>query len=247
VKIRYAGGDIEPADVVRTLVLTGEADALIRGIILRREAARQAAELKIEATDAELQEFADHFRLARSLFSKKETLDYLGRSRMTVQDFATFCEEAVLARKLKDHLAGERAIKEHFIANRSEFELARVSKIRVADQGLAREIVIQVREEGTDFHALADRYSRDADTKHAGGSLGAVPRRFFTPDIAARIFNGTAGDLVGPFPDNGGWILIFIDELIRPELDERIRAEIKERIFREWAAPFVKDAPVIGP
>jgi hypothetical protein len=241
VKIKYSGGIIGLDEVIKFLAFTGQTDSLYRGIIARREAIKKAGELKIVAADEELQEFADHLRLTWGLFSSKDMLDFLSQNGLTVDDFADYCEAAVLTRKLKDHLADESKIREHFINNRSEFDLARLSTITVKEESLAGEIVLQVAEEGADFHALARKYSQDESTKHAGGFLGLVPRRHFRPDIAAKVFNAAAGEVVGPFPGDGSLLLIYVEELIRAELNDRIKDLIKERIFEEWASSFLKE------
>lgn len=227
---------LESDEVVKFMAFAGQSDPLFREIITRREAVKKAGELKIVATEEEMQEFADRFRLARGLSSSKDTFDFLGQNGLTEDDFIEYCETMVLTQKLKDHLANESKIREYFINNRSEFDLVRVSTITVKDEGLAGEIVLQVTEEGADFHALARKYSQDEDTKRAGGFIGLLSRRQFAPDIAAKVFNAAAGEVAGPFPGNGSWRLIYVEERIRAELNVRLKELIKERIFEEWAS-----------
>jgi len=246
VKITYGLGVIEADELIKSLSFSGQADPAFHGIIIRREAAKRAVELKIAAADEELQEFADHWRIARALFSAKDTLEHLARCGLTVDDFEDLCEQSVLMRKLKDHLAEEVRIRELFVHNRSEFDRAGVSTMTVRDKGLADEILVQVAEEGADFHALARKFSRDESTKHAGGALGLVPRRYFRPDIAAKVFHASAGDVVGPLPEDGAWLLVFVEELLKAELNDRTRDLIKERIFEEWVASFLKDALTVS-
>lgn len=246
-KIKYSRGIIGLDEVIKFLAFTGQTDSLYREIIARTEAIKKARELKIAAADEELQEFADHLRLPRGLFSRVDTLDFLSQNGLTVDDFADYCEAAVLMRKLKDHLADESKIREHFINNRPEFDLARVSTITVAEESLAGEIVLQVAEDGADFHALARKYSQDESTKHAGGFLGLVPRQHFSPETAAKVFNAAAGDVVGPFPEGGSFLLLYVEELIRAELNDRTKDLIKERIFDEWASSFLKETITVTP
>jgi parvulin-like peptidyl-prolyl isomerase len=239
-KIAYSQGVIELDKVIKFLALSGQAASLYREVIVRREATKKARELKIEASDEELQILADSLRLTWGLFSSQETLDFLSLNGLTEDDFADYCEAAVLIQKLKDHLADENKIREHFINNRSEFDLARISTMTVKEESLAGEIILQVTEEGADFHALARKYSLDESTKQAGGFLGLASRRNFKPEISAKVFNAAAGEVVGPFPDNGFIRLIYVEELIRAELNDQIRDLIKERIFDEWASSFLK-------
>jgi len=131
VNIKYSRGTVGLDEVIKFLALSGQTDPLYRGVIVRREAIRKAGELKIEATDEELQEFADNLRVTWGLFSSEEMLNFLSRNGLTEDDYGDYCEAAVLTQKLRDRLADESKIREYFIANRSEFDLARVSTITV--------------------------------------------------------------------------------------------------------------------
>jgi parvulin-like peptidyl-prolyl isomerase len=219
--------------------MSGQARNFAREAIIAREAVEKADELGLEASGDELQEFADDFRRLRDLTSAKDTLDYLAHHGLTEDDFSDFCEATILIGKLRDRLASEERVREHFIRNRSEFDLAKVSTLTVAEESLAVEIILQVTEEGGDFHALARKHSLDADTKSLGGFQGFVARRRFNPEIAAKVFNAAAGEVLGPYPENGHFRLIFVEELNRAELDDRTRGLIADRIFDEWAAPFL--------
>jgi len=247
VKIKYSRGTIGFEEVIKFLAFSGQTDAIFRDVIARKEAIKKAGELKIEATDEELQEFADHLRVTWGLFTSKEMLGFLSLNGLTEDDFAGFCEAAVLTQKLKDHLADESKIREHFINNRAEFDRARVSTMTVKEESLAGEIILQVAEEGGDFHALARKYSLDESTKHTGGFLGLVPRRHFRPDIAAKVFNAAAGEVVGPVPGDGSWLLIYVEELARAELNDHLRDLIKERIFEDWASSFLRETIAVTP
>jgi parvulin-like peptidyl-prolyl isomerase len=243
----HPGAALKAGEVVKFLALAGQSDLLFREILVRKEAVRKAGELKIAASDEELQEFADRFRLARGLSSSKDTFDFLRRNGLTEEDFADYCEATVLTRKLKDHLADERTIRDYFINNRSDLDLTRVSTITVKDEGLASEIVLQVTEEGADFHALARKFSREEGTKDAGGFIGSVSRRHFSPEISAKVFNAARGEVVGPFPEEGIWRLYFVEERVRTELNDRTRELIKQRIFEDWASSSLKGQIAVAP
>ena len=238
-KIIYPKGDIPFEDLLKIRILSGGDFDLAREAIVAREAVEKADELGFEASDEETQAFADEFRRLRDLYSAKETLDFLSARGLSEDDFSEFCETTILLDKLREHLASEDRVREYFIRNRSDFDLAKVSVLSVQDEGLAGEILLQVTDEGADFHALARKHSLDADTKSLGGFLGFVARRRFGPEISAKVFNAAAGDVLGPFPAGGVFRLIFVEEIVRAELDDRVREQIADRIFDEWAAPFL--------
>jgi peptidylprolyl isomerase len=238
-KIVYAKGDIPFEDFLKNRILSGQDFGLARQAIIAREAVAKADELGLEASEEEMQEFADEFRRLRELYSAQETFDFLSRRGLTEDDFSEFCETTILLEKLKDHLASEDRVREYFIRNRSDFDLAKVSLLAVKEESLAGEIILQVTEEGGDFHALARKHSLDAATKSVGGFLGFVSRRRFGPEIVAKVFNASPGDVLGPYPEDGVFRLIYVEELVRAELDDRIREQIADKIFDEWAAPFL--------
>jgi peptidylprolyl isomerase len=238
-KIAYARGEIPLEEAVKSLILSGQAGGFAREPIIAAEAVRKADELGLETSDEEMQEFSDEFRRLRDLYSAKDTLDFLSLHGLTEDDFSDFCEATILVGKIKEHLASEDRVREYFIRNRSDFDLAKISIMTVKEESLAGEIILQVAEEGRDFHALARKHSLDANTKSLGGFQGFVPRRRFNPEIAAKVFNAAAGEVLGPYPENGLLRLIYVEELIRAELDDRTRELIAERIFDEWAAPFL--------
>jgi parvulin-like peptidyl-prolyl isomerase len=240
-KITYANDTITPEDVVRFLSLTGQSQSIYNQIIIHKEVVKKAKELGIVISDEQLQRFADNFRSLKGLYSAQEMIDYLERSGLDEDDFEAFCEASLLTADLKEHMAEEKKVEEYFINNRSEFDFARISVIIVGKEGLANEIAMQVTEDGEDFHALARRHSLDEATKYSGGYVGVVSRKMLSPEIAAKVFNADAGDLVGPFQKDEHQELIWVEEVIKPELTDQIKEGIKERIFAQWVSRFFEE------
>lgn len=240
-KIVYSHDTITPEEVVRFLTLTGQSDAIFSEIIKHREVMKRAKELKIEVTEEQLQQFADNFRTLRGLYSAEEMVHFLQNAALTDDDFEAFCESSLLSAALKEHLADEKKIEEQFVNNRSDFDLARISIIVVNDENLANEIILQVTEDGEDFHGLARRYSLDEATRYCGGYAGIISRRMFPPEVNSKIFSASADDLLGPFQKDSLFQLILIEEVIRAGLDEKVKEAIKEKIFREWVYSVLKE------
>jgi parvulin-like peptidyl-prolyl isomerase len=241
VKIVYRGGEITPDEVVRFLALTGRADSIITDMIMHREAVKKARTLGADVTDQELQEFADSFRAVRSLYSAGEMIRFLESAGLGEDDFEAFCESSLFCTLLKEKLADEKAIEAYFVNNRSQFDLVRASVIMVGDENLAREIAIQVREEGADFHALARRHSLDVATKYAGGYSGLLTRTMFPTEVSSKVFSAGPGELLGPYRHDGMFQLILVEEMLRASLSEHVKASIKECIFREWLGTLLRE------
>lgn len=240
-KIVYSHDIITPEEVVRILMLTGQSEAIFSEIVKNKEVMKKAGKLKIEVSDEQLQQFADNFRTLRGLRSAEEMLNFLKNAGLSEEDFETFCESSLLAAALKEHLADEKKIEEYFVNNRSDFDCARISMIIVKDENMANEIIIQVTEEGEDFHSLARKHSLDEATKHSGGYVGRISRQMFPPEVSAKVFSASADDLLGPFQTDVLFQLILIEEVIRARVDDNVKEAIKERIFREWISQFLKE------
>lgn len=235
-KITYSEDMFTPVDVVRFLSLTGRSREIYKQMIIHKEVVKKANELGMTVSDERLQQFADHFRSVRGLYSAQEMFDFLENSGLTEDDFEAFCEASLLMTDLKNQMAGEKKVEEYFINNRSEFDFARISMIIVEEEGLANEIAMQVTEEGEDFHVLARRYSIDGATKFAGGYVGVVFRNSLSPVVSSKVFNADAGDLLGPFQQDNHQQLIWVEDIVKPELTENIKEMIEERIFTQWVA-----------
>ena len=223
-RIVYSNDTITPEEVISFLTLTGQSDAIFSEIIKNKEVIKKANELKIEVSDDQLQQFADKFRALRGLHSAEDMINFLKNTGLKEDDFETFCESSFLAASLKEHLA----------------DCARISIIVVNDENLAKEIIIQVTEDGEDFHDLARKHSLDEATKYSGGFVGMISRRVFTPEVSTKVFSASTDDLLGPFEKDGLFQLILIEEVIRAKLEGGIKEAITERIFREWLFPFLK-------
>jgi parvulin-like peptidyl-prolyl isomerase len=195
----------------------------------------------MSASDEQLQEFADQYRTIRGLYTSDEMLNFLNINGLTEDDFEAFCEATILLIDLKNHLATEKKIEEYFINYRSEFDLARISILWVKGKTLADELIIQVNEEGEDFHQLARKHSVDEATRYLGGYVGNVSRGMLSPEISAKVFNAKGGDILGPFQRENLFQLILVEEVMRAELNDDVKEAIKERILGEWVSQFLRD------
>ena len=97
----------------------------------------------------------------------------------------------------------------------------RARQIVTADQASAEAVRKQIAS-GASFDGLAANRSIDAETRSSGGDLG-----YFTPDVMPPAYgqvlaNAKAGQLIGPFKSDAGWVLLKIEDRRRqapPTLD----------------------------
>ncbi len=239
-EIKYSHGVITPEEMIKFLSFTKQLKYVNNEIIKNKEVKKRAKELKISVSVEELQQCADSYRVNHGLFNAEQTYDFLKRAGLTEEDMESFCETSLLTAKLMDHLADEKKIEEYFVNNHSDFDLARIHIIIVKDKGLADEILIQIEDEGKDFYAGAREFSTDETTKYGGGYVGLVTRNRLEPEVAAKVFNASAGDVLGPFEKAGSYELIMVEEVIRAELNSIVKENIKRLLFEDWISQFTK-------
>src|SRR5262249_21770293 len=145
----------------------------------------------------------------------------------------TVLEHQIITAKLRDVLTEDR-VDQTFAENRLAYDAVVISRILLNDEGIARELRAQVFEEGADFHALAREYSKDEQTRLAGGYAGSMSRSEMEAALEASLFAGQPGKIVGPLKCDEGWELIKVEAIRRAELDDEMREAIKNQLFEEW-------------
>ena len=246
-KISYGKDVVTPEEVMKFLVLAGQTQSVMVEVIKNKELMKKAEELKIEISEDQLQKYADHFRTVQGLFSYEDTLRFLNQYGLTEDDFEEFCEHMLLTSAVKDHLAGEKKIQEYFFHNQREFDKARISILHVNDESLAKELIVEVVDDGEDFHKLARIHSVDEGTKYAGGYAGEIQRKQLPQDIAAKVFSAKAGDIVGPLKSENHFELVLVEDLVKAELTEEMKEILKERIVEEWTSQLLAEGIRIIP
>lgn len=240
-KISFPEVSFSSDDVVKFLALSGRSVAVFGEILKMRLVLRKVGELGLQASDEELQNFADLFREMRGFYSAEETVAFLENHGLTEDDLEQFCEAAVLTDKVKDHLCTGEKRQEYFVNHRASLDTARISVIVVEEENLAHEIRMQIEEDEADFHALARKYSIDDRTKYAGGFAGFVGRDALEPEISSRVFNAADGEVLGPLATGGCFRLILVETVMKAEMNEALSGLIRERLFADWIARGLKE------
>lgn len=100
----------------------------------------------------------------------------------------------------------------------------------VSTEGLAREILAQVREEGREFAELAAARSTDS----AAGDIGEVFRGQLNAAIAETIFAAQPGDVVGPFHTPQGYELYEVGVQLAGEWDGATSTIVRGELYAAW-------------
>jgi peptidylprolyl isomerase len=239
------GEEISLADALRYLKLdfsTGVrrpqewAAHVVERVVLEQA----AAEMELESSDEEIQGLMREFRQERKLYSVVETERFLAAYACSLDDFAEAMEMLWTERALRHRYAEEPAERQ-FRQHIAEYDSAVLSELVVADEGVARELALQLREEGADFAGLVRRHST-ADSRLQAGFIGETRRGALRAREAGAIFAADPDEIVGPFPHGREFRLLRVHEVRRAVFTDAIREEIVEQLWREWLGRRVRAA-----
>jgi parvulin-like peptidyl-prolyl isomerase len=237
------GEDLSLREFLQTLKLDGQLGALMSKAIVDRLIRDLARREGIAVTDEELQKAADQLRARAGLYKADDTGIWLARNRLSVEDLQTLAERAVVQRKLREKVT-QGKVEPYFDANRSRYDRARAAHLVVDNEGLASELLCQIRDEGRDFAELARKHSLHEDSRQAGGRLGLVQRKNLNPAVAAAIFDAGPGSVVGPVKTDVGYHLILVQEVLPAHLDDRTADAVRDELFQAWLQAELQQANV---
>lgn len=206
---------------------------------------RSEAELRGIRVSAEmLQKAADGVRRSERLFSAEATQEWLSRHGLNVLDFEDELESRLLKslvfQTLTDHA------QEHFNRSSLLHDRIMIRMIVVEREGLADEIRTQILDENQDFSALATEYSVHASA-NAGGQVNEMSRGDLKQLIGAHAYNAGTGDLIGPLPVNGGWILLTIVSVKPAVFDVEMERVIRQDLFEQWLSARIPESKISFP
>jgi parvulin-like peptidyl-prolyl isomerase len=181
----------------------------------------------------ELQVAADEFRNKMGLTRAADTIKWLEKYGMSVDDFENAIDEQVLNRKLAEYLFADK-VEPFFYQNQLDFSGAYLSEIVVSDRDLANEIFLAICEDEVSFADAARQYNNNIERGRKGGYLGFVKRRDMLPEIAGAVFASKTGEILPPIPTKQGFHTIAIEELSPPVLTSQLRSDILQNMYAEW-------------
>jgi len=205
----------------KTLLLESLSEKFIQA------AARSAG---ISVSSEELQQSANRFRQQQGLCGVEDTQTWLQSNGLRVIDWEARIERALLGEKFRDQLMKQHH-EQYFAAQGERYACARVSHFAVPTEGLARELVARLNDEGADFHEL----SRQHAVLSAGTIENRVVMRCELPEgMADVVFQTKPERTTNPVPSQQGWHLFYVHELMPPRLDEPTKARVRQELFGIW-------------
>lgn len=227
---------ISAEGLVKWLKLNGSFDNLIEELISEKLTVHAAKRAGVNVTIEEVQERFDQIRRVEGLHRAKDTQEFLQQLGVSLDDFEAYITDTLYKEKMLEQIRREEAIQEYFSLNSPKFESIEISHIVVDSESKAREILSLAEEEPEMFAELAREHSLDEETKHNGGLVGKVLRGELQEEIEAKVFNASAGELLGPFqtPDELFYEIFKIEARHPAIFDSDTEKEVRRLVYRAW-------------
>lgn len=231
---------INNEEILKQIKFFGKVPEMVEGIINRNIITEQGKNLKITVETEELQTAADQFRLTNKLQSAEETHKWLEKNQLSVNDFEEMLYLSVLSGKLAKHLFADK-VEPHFYQNQLNYTEVIMYEIILDDEDLAMELYYAIDEGEMSFWDVAHQYIKNIELRRKGGYLGRVKRQELKPEISAAVFVANPPQLLKPIMTSQGVHLVFVEEIIQPELNEKRRYQILADLFSEWLEGKMKE------
>jgi parvulin-like peptidyl-prolyl isomerase len=224
---------ILPEDIVCQIKLSGHFPSVMEAIVNRKIMAEAAAEAGIKIEPAELQQAADQIRLANKLYNPEETWAWLEKHGLSLEEFEEIARTNVLSAKLAQHLFADQ-VEPFFVAHQLDYHQAAIYEVVLDDPDLAMELFYALGEGEISFPEVAREYIQDVNLRRCGGYLGVFSRQQLKPEISAAVFATTPPAVLKPIVTSNGIHLIFVEEIVEPELNEELRQKILADLLNDW-------------
>ncbi len=231
--MNFSKANIQPDDITKFLKKELQFKEICQKILDQQIIDRAARERGVAVTGEEIQAEADRFRMQNRLEKASDTLAWLEDRMTSPEEWEAGIRDRLLAKKLANALFGKEAEK-LFAQNKVDYEQVLLYQIVVSDEKLARELFYQIEDREISFYQAAHLYDIDERRRLRCGFEGKLDRWHLKPDIAATVFAGSVGEVLGPLPAESGYSLLMVEEFIPAELTPQRYQEIVSKMFKEW-------------
>jgi parvulin-like peptidyl-prolyl isomerase len=220
-------------EIVEYLKLSGQMSAVLDGINSFRAVINAIESAGLEASEEELQQSADQIRISNQLMQASDTINWLQKQGMTVDDFEEMVHYSVLSSKLIEHLFSSQ-VESIFAERHLEYTQVALYEVVLDDEDLAFELYYSLKEGEASFHKVAKQYCIDKELGRKGGYRGLVSRIELPAEVRAAVFSANSPQLLKPILSKQGWHLIQVEEIIQAQLTPALHQKILSELFLEW-------------
>ena len=235
---------INTDDIIKQVKLDCQIPEIVEKIVIRKlvEDALVKAGVKISAE--ELQKVADHLRMIKQLHTAEETWIWLGKYSLSLDDFEEFAYVNFINEKLTQHLFADK-VEPYFFERQLDYSGVVMYEVILDDEDLAMELFYAITEGEISFYEVARQYIQDTELRRSGGYRGIVRRKDLKPEISAAVYSANPPQVIKPIVTSVGIHLIFVEEIIQPELDDSLRAQILADLFAAWVKQQIEAVEIV--
>ncbi len=226
------------------LKISCQIPSVLEGIATRKIIASTAQKIGIKVELEELQQAADNLRLINNLRRADETLAWLQKHCLSVDEFEEVAHISVLSSKLVQHLFADK-VEPFFVEHQLDYAQVVMYEVVLDDEDLAMELFYAIAEGETSFPEVAHEYIQDTELRRSGGYRGILHRKNLKPEISAAVFAATPPQILKPIVTSSGAHLILVEELIQPKLDDTVRHKILSDLFSAWLKQELEQAEML--
>ncbi|MER5620257.1 TIGR04500 family putative peptide maturation system protein [Streptosporangium sp. NPDC002544] len=233
VVVRINGTDLEMEQAISVLDVLWDDVRLAERLVNARLVEEEISMGPLELDDAELQQAMDAFRRARGLLTVQAAQEWMAQRGLTLAGLEHLVARQAAVRHLRRRIVAGR-VEDVFGTRRDEFDRLHVLRLQYADSGPAEAAALRLRSGADPVTLATQEVLADAAVSRTEGV-----RRRDLPATATR-----AGDVLGPFPVESGFAVVYVLQVRPAVLDDATRALIEEWLFGEWLADQRREATI---
>ncbi|AKG20544.1 peptidylprolyl isomerase [Calothrix sp. 336/3] len=224
---------VSSIDILNYIKVSCQMPGILEAIATQKVITETASEMGIIIDSEELQQAADNLRLTNQLLKAEDTWVWLKKHYLSLDDFEELAQTNRLSAKLASHLFADQ-VEPFFYQNQLDYTGAVTYEVILDDEDLALELFYALQEGEITFPEIARQYIDNPELRRAGGYQGIRQRHDMRPEIAAAVFAAHPPQILKPIITPKGAHLIWVEEIIKPELDEQLRGQILGDLFTNW-------------
>jgi len=224
---------ISSSEMLHNLKLSCQIPTLANNIAVQKIIVQTAKEAGIKINEAELQEEGDKLRLEKNLIKAQDTWTWLEKHHLSIREFEELVYNNVLSRKLANHLFSHH-VEKFFYEHKLDYLAAVTYQVIFDNRDIALEMFYSLLEEEITFPEIARLYIEEPELRRIYGCQGVQHRKDLRPEIAAAVFAAKPPQIIKPITTSKGVYLIWVEEIIQPQLDEELREKIITELFSDW-------------
>lgn len=236
---------ISNKEILHYVKISCQIPSILEAIATRQIIEDAALASAIEVLPEELQQAADSLRLTNQLLKAEDTWAWLEKYDLSLDDFEEIAQMNSISAKLATHLFGEK-VEHFFYENQLNYTGAVTYEVILDDEGLALELFYALQEGEINFPEIVRQYIPNPEIRRAGGYQGIKRRNDFRPEIAAAVFAANPPQLLKPIITAKGVHLIWVEEIIKPQLDEQLRGTILGDLFTVWLKQQIEQLEIVA-